>query len=179
MAVDPRLIGFSRSITTVASDTSDPSEERTMQLAELLTIDVEVEPILDLGDVGTGVRRLIPFTRGTFRGRDGLGGTLAPGGSDWQFVRPDGVIEIDAHYVLQTDDGALIEVRSTGLRHAPVEVLDRIAAGDPVDPSEYYFRTHVRLSTADPALSWMNDLVAVSSGERRQSAVRITVYEVT
>src|SRR4029077_3329297 len=92
-----------------------------MNLAELLTIDVEVEPILDLGNVGTGVRRLIPFTRGTFRGHDGLAGTLAPGGSDWQLVRPDGVIEIDAHYVLQTDDGALIEVRSTGLRNAPAE----------------------------------------------------------
>src|SRR4029079_11590188 len=105
--------------------------------------------------------------------------TCAPGGADWQLARPDGVIESDAHYALQTDDGALIEVRSTGLRHAPVEVLDRIAAGDPGAASEYYLRTHVPLSTADPALSWMNDLVAVSSGERRQSAVRITVYELT
>ncbi len=150
-----------------------------MNLEELLTIDVEVEPILDLGDVGTGVRRLIPFTRGTFRGRDGLQGTLAPGGSDWQLVRPDGTIEIDAHYVLQTDEGALIEVRSTGVRRASAAVLDRITAGEPVDPSEYYFRTHVRLSTADPALRWMNDMIAVSSGERRKSAVRIDVFELT
>lgn len=150
-----------------------------MNLAELLTIDVEVEPVLDLGDVGTGVRRLIPFTSGSFRGRDGLHGTLAPGGSDWQLVRPDGVIEIDAHYVLQTDEGARIEVRSTGLRHASAEVLDRIAAGEPVDPGEYYFRTHIRLSTSEPALGWMNDLLAVSSGERRQSTVRINVFELT
>lgn len=150
-----------------------------MELAELLTIDVEVEPILDLGDVGVGVRRLIPFTRGTFRGRDGLAGTLAPGGADWQLVRYDGTIEIDAHYVLQTDGNALIEVRSTGLRHAPADVLERIAAGEPVDPGEYYFRTHIRLSTADPALGWMNDMIAVASGERRQSAVRIAVFELT
>jgi hypothetical protein len=150
-----------------------------MELAELLTIDVEVEPIVDLGDVRTGVRRLIPFTRGTFRGRDGLEGTLAPGGADWQLVRSDGTIEIDAHYVLQADGGALIEVRSTGLRRASADVLDRIAAGELVDPGEYYFRTHIRLSTADPALGWMNDMLAVSSGERRKSAVRITVFELT
>jgi hypothetical protein len=150
-----------------------------MELAELLTIEVEVEPILDLGDIRTGVRRLIPFTRGTFRGPDGLRGTVAPGGADWQLVRSDGTIEIDAHYVLRTDGGALIEVRSTGLRRAPAEVLDRIAAGEPVDPAEYYFRTHIRLWTADPELGWMNDLLAVSSGERRQSAVRITVFELT
>ena len=124
-----------------------------MNLVELLTIDVEVEPVLDLGDVRTGVRRLIPFTRGTFRGRDGLAGTLAPGGTDWQLVRSDGTFEIDAHYVLRTDGGALIEVRSIGIRRASAEVLDRIAAGEPVDPGEYYFRTHIRLATADPTLA--------------------------
>jgi hypothetical protein len=150
-----------------------------VNLEALMTIDVLVEPILDLGDVGTGVRRVIPFAGGSFSGRDGLAGTVAPGGSDWQLVRPDGVIEIDAHYVLQTDSGALIEVRSTGLRRAAPDVLDRIAAGEMVDPSEYYFRTHIRLSTADASLAWMNDMLAVASGERRRTRVHIAVSELT
>jgi hypothetical protein len=150
-----------------------------MELIELLSIDIDVAPIVELGDSGTGVRRLIPFLGGTFAGRDGLSGTVAPGGADWQFVRSDGVLEIDAHYVLETDGGALVEVRSTGIRRASPEVAARIGAGEPVDPSEYYFRTHVRLSTADPALAAMNDMIAVSAGERRRSAVRINVFEVT
>jgi len=170
----PVGIGDGHHVATSSMSTLPP-----MNLVELLTIDVEVEPVLDLGDVCTGVRRLIPFTRGTFRGRDGLAGTLAPGGTDWQLVRSDGTFEIDAHYVLRTDGGALIEVRSIGIRRASAEVLDRIAAGEPVDPGEYYFRTHIRLATADPTLAWMNDLLAVSSGERRQSAVRINVFELT
>ena len=87
-----------------------------MELIELLSIDIDVAPIVELGDSGTGMRRLIPFEGGTFAGRDGLRGTVAPGGADWQFVRSDGVLEIDAHYVLETDGGALIEVRSTGIR---------------------------------------------------------------
>ena len=55
-------------------------------------------------------------------------------------MRPDGVLEIDAHYLLRTDADEPIEVRSIGLRKASPEVAARIAAGEPVDPSEYYFR---------------------------------------
>ncbi len=150
-----------------------------MELMELLAIDIDVAPIVELGDPGTGVRRLIPFSGGTFTGHGGLTGTLAPGGADWQFGRADGVIEIDAHYVLQTEHGALIEVRSTGIRAAAPDVVARITAGEAVEPSEYYFRTHIRLSTADESLGWMNSLIAVSAGERRQSTVRITVFGLT
>ena len=45
-------------------------------------------------------------------------GILLEGGVDWQSVRPDGTLEIDAHYTLETDAGELIEVRSQGLRKA-------------------------------------------------------------
>ena len=143
-----------------------------------MAIDVSVQPIVALGDVPIGGRRVVVFNGGTFAGRDGLRGTIAPGGVDWQLVRPDGVVEIDAHYLLVTDDGESIEVRSTGLRKASAEVADRIARGDAVEASEYYFRTHVRLSTSAPRLAWMNDLIAVSTGERRRETVRIHVEEI-
>ena len=47
-----------------------------------------------------------------------------------------------------------------------------------MDPDEYYFRTHVRLTTSAPRLSFLNDLVAISTGRRDQSVVRIDVHEV-
>ncbi len=121
---------------------------------------------------------MIVFEGGTFEGRDGLRGTIAPGGVDWQIVRADGIIEIDAHYVLVTDDGEPIEVRSTGIRKATAAVADRLARGEEVAPSEYYFRTHVRLSTSASRLTFMNDILAVSTGERRRRSVRISVHEV-
>ena len=101
-----------------------------MELRPLLTIDVAVQPVVDLGDFPLGGRRVVVFDGGTFEGRDGLRGTIAPGGVDWQLARPDGVIEIDAHYLLVTDDGEPIEVRSTGLRKASAAVADRIARGE-------------------------------------------------
>jgi hypothetical protein len=147
---------------------------RLVELRELLAIQVTVEPIVDLG----GGRRFVPFTGGTFRGRDGLAGVVDAAGVDWQQARADGVLEIDAHYALHTDEGESIEVRSTGLRKASPEVLERMARGDTVAPDEYYFRTHIRLSTAAPRLSWLNDLIAVSTGARDRRVVHIHVHEV-
>ena len=149
-----------------------------MELLALMEIDVAVQPIIDFGDAPHGHRRLVVFDGGTFEGRDGLHGTVAPGGVDWQTVRPDGVVEIDAHYVLATDDGESIEVRSTGVRKASAAVAARLTRGEDVAPAEYYFRTHVRLLTSASRLAWMNDLIAVSTGERRQGSVRISVHEV-
>jgi hypothetical protein len=147
---------------------------RPLGLRELLSIEVRVLPPVDLG----GGRRYVPFDGGTFAGRDGLRGTLREGGVDWQSVRPDGTLEIDAHYALETDAGELIEVRSAGLRKATPGVTERLMRGDAVDPDEYYFRTHIRLATAVGRLSWMNDLLAVSTGRRDQALVTIDVHEV-
>jgi len=149
-----------------------------VELLPLMDIDVAVRPMVDLGDSPLGRRRLVVFDGGTFEGRDGLHGTIEPGGVDWQIVRADGVIEIDAHYVLATDDGESIEVRSTGIRKASAAVAERLVRGEEVEPSEYYFRTHVRLSTSARRLAWMNGLIAVSTGERRHGSVRISVHEV-
>ena len=147
---------------------------RAVELRELLAIAVKVRPIVDLG----GGRRYVPFDGGTFEGRDGLDGVVLDGGVDWQVERPDGVLEIDAHYALRTVEGEAIEVRSTGLRKASPDVVARIARGDDVAPDEYYFRTHIRLATGAPRLARLNDLIAVSTGRRERDVVHIDVHEV-
>jgi hypothetical protein len=147
---------------------------RPVELRELVLITIAVRPIVDLG----GGRRSVAFDGGTFEGRDGLAGAVLEGGVDWQRVRPDGVLEIDAHYTLQTETNEAIEVVSQGVRKASASVTARLTQGDQVDPSEYYFRTLVRLSTAAPRLNWLNDLIAVSTGERERDTVRIHVHEV-
>ena len=98
-----------------------------MELKELLRLKVTVAPPVSAGDTPGGELRVIPFTGGTFEG-DGVRGTILPGGTDWQVVRSDGVLEIRAHYLLETEEGERIEVISEGIRHAPPGVLDRIAA---------------------------------------------------
>jgi Protein of unknown function (DUF3237) len=147
---------------------------RPVGLRELMLISIDVRPIVDLG----AGRRYVGFDGGLFEGRDGMSGKVLEGGVDWQTVRPDGVLEIDAHYTLQTEAGEAIEVVSQGLRKASSSVTARLMQGDPVAPDEYYFRTLVRLSTAAPRLSRLNDLIGVSTGERERNTVRIHVHEV-
>ena len=88
-----------------------------------MTIDVLVQPVVDLAAFPLGGRRLVLFDGGTFPGRDGLHGTLAPGGADWQLVRRDGMIEIDAHYVLQTTTARRSRSARPGLRTARADVV--------------------------------------------------------
>ena len=149
-----------------------------MQLRPLLSIAIELEPAALLGPFPAGERRVVPFRSGTFAGPDGLQGTVAPGGVDWQTVRPDGTIEIRAHYLLVTDEGEPIEVTSEGLRVAGPDVAARLQAGEPVDPAEYYFRTAVRLATSSSRWRRLNDILCVGRGERGPLDVTIHVHEV-
>jgi hypothetical protein len=147
---------------------------RKIDLRELLAIEVDVRPAVELG----GGRRSVSFSGGRFSGRDGLEGRVLEGGVDWQRTRPDGVLEIDAHYVLVTASEEMIEVRSVGLRRAAPEIVERIMRGDDVDPASYYFRTHVRFQAFAARLAWLNDLIAVSTGQRQKDLVHIHVHEV-
>jgi len=148
-----------------------------MNLHEVMRIRVLVEPPVGTGPAPAGESRVIPFAGGRFEG-EGLSGRLAPGGSDWQRVWANGVLEIDARYMLVTDEGERIEVRSTGIRAAPSEVLARLAAGESVPRDEYYFRTFIRLGTGAARLAWMNERLFIGVGERRAKDVEITVYQV-
>jgi hypothetical protein len=149
-----------------------------MQLRPLLSIAIELDPVAVLGVFPAGDRRLVTFRSGTFDGRDGLAGVVAPGGVDWQVLRPDGAMEIRAHYLLRTHDDEPIEVESNGLRVADPAVAERLARGELVDPAEYYFRTHIRLHTSSARWQALNRIIAVSTGERRVDGVAIHVHEV-
>ena len=142
----------------------------------LFDISATLAPVVSLGPAQTGERRMIAITGGTVSGR--IDGAILEGGADWQTVRPDGLADIDARYLLRTHDGAVIEVWSRGLRHGPPEVMRKLIAGEPVDPSLYYFRTAMRFECAAPALQWLPRVLAVGIGERRPDAVIIKVFEV-
>jgi len=148
-----------------------------MQLTEVMRIDVAVEPPSTTGVTPLGETRVIAFEGGTFEGAE-LRGRLLPGGSDWQRVREDGVLEIRAHYMLETDEGERIEVISEGLRSGTPEVLARLAEGQEVPPGAYYFRTFIRLNTAADRLTHFNHRLYIGVGERRARDVRIVVFAV-
>jgi hypothetical protein len=142
----------------------------------IFRIHAELAEIRHFGRTPHGERRVVDITGGQVDGPR-LRGRVLPG-ADWQLVRPDGVTEIQARYGIETEAGARIVVTSEGLRHGPADVMQRLATGEAIDPSLYYFRTALRFETADSTLDWLNRILAVGHGARRARAVEIDVYEV-
>lgn len=146
-------------------------------LRHICDIDVSVGPIRDLGPTPHGRRRIIPILSGTVQG-ERLSGEVIPGGADWQYVRSDGILELEARYSIKTDDGAEIAVTNRGIRRAPPEVMDRLSRGEIVDPALVYFRTAPVFEAPSGPHAWLNASVFVGTAARFPDRVQIRVFEV-
>lgn len=146
-----------------------------LTVTRIAHVHVRLGPVRTLGPAPGGLRRIIPITGGRIDG-ERLRGEILPGGADWQLVHDDGTAVIDTRYCARTDDGALVYLATAGVRHGPRAVLDRLAAGEPVDPGEYYFRVTVRLEAGDPRYAWLNRTVFVATAARAAAAVSYDLY---
>ncbi len=152
-------------------------EQPGLQFVFEIRIDVTPGKLLELGAVAKGVKKIVPILGGQFEG-PGIKGTILPGGYDWQFVRPDGVAEMDARYVLKTDDGVLITVVNRCLRHGTPEAMQKIADGEFAGRAEYYFRTTPIFETASAKYDWLNRHIFIANGIRKPNEVLIQVWQV-
>ena len=129
---------------------------------------VTLGPATALGETPLGKRNILPITGGTFEG-PGIKGTIVPGGWDWQLTRADGRTEIEADYMIRTDDGVVINVINVGVLCPPRE-------GQPAAA-----RTQPRFEAPIGKYDWLNraafigtlDLASGASGP----AVRIRFYK--
>ncbi len=149
------------------------------KLEFVFEISVQVTPgkIQEVGETGKGIRRIVPITGGTFEGPN-IKGIIVAGGYDWQLLRSDHVSEIEARYILQTDDGALITIVNKGLRHGPAEVMKRIALGEAVNADEYYFRSIPVFETGAQQYHWLMKNIFIATGIRKPDKVLIQVWKI-
>ena len=147
-------------------------------LVHVCDLTIEAGEVRTLGSVRHGMRRIIPIDGGTVSGPR-IKGRIAGPGADWQTILSDDVADLDARYQIETDDGALIELVDRGVRRGPPDVLRRLAAGDAVEPADYYMRGAIRMETGDDRYRWVNGTLFVGTGARRPSGVVISVYEIT
>jgi len=154
------------------------STPRAPALVYMAEADCEVGPVVSLGGPARhGERRYVAIRGGAVAGPE-LEGRILEGGVDWQVLRADGVLDISAHYVIRTTDGALVEVQSDGLRHGPPEVIERLARGEPVGRDEYFFRTLMRLTTGHPAWLHLNKVMALAVGQRDRDRVQLEIWRI-
>jgi hypothetical protein len=142
----------------------------------VFTITVTIGSVTSAGDVGHGVRRIIPITGGDVRGD--ISGTVCAFGADFQIIRPNELIELDAKYAFETDDGAVVYVENKGIRFGPVELLQRLKRGEPVDPRLIYFRTVPKFETGSEKYRWLMQNLFIGSAARHADRVVIDVHQV-
>jgi hypothetical protein len=143
----------------------------------VFTITARVAGITSAGDIGTGERRIIPIIGGEVRGKD-LNGKILAFGADFQIVRPDFSIELEAKYALETDDGAVIYVENRGIRRGPIDLVQKLNRGEAVDPALIYFRTMPRFETGAAKYRWLMQSLFVASAARHADRVVIDVHQV-
>lgn len=129
---------------------------------------VTLAPDIRVGPTSLGGRNIIPITGGRFEG-PGIKGTIIPGGWDWQLIRQDGCLQIEADYMLKTDDGVVINVINKG-------VACRGADGKPVP-----LRTQPVFEAPLGKYEWLGKSAFVGTLEPVQEAgapaVRIRFYK--
>lgn len=142
-----------------------------------LTLTVDFAGMVMIGKTPAGLRRIAPVTGGSFAG-ERLSGTVLPGGNDWVINRADGVMVIDVRLTLKTDDGAMIYLSYQGRFLAEQEAMARFAKGALLDANEYSLAMTARFECGDEPYAWLNNVVAVGTGEQTATGPIYTIFEI-
>jgi hypothetical protein len=148
-----------------------------LQTRYVFSLLIRVGAPIIAGDLGYGIRRIIPILGGEVRG-EGIKGTIFPTGADFQTIRPNGLTELEAKYAFEMDDGAIVYIENTGIRSGSKELLDRIAKGETVDPASIYFRSVPKFETGAENYRWLMENLFVGVGARYPDRVEIDVHQV-
>jgi hypothetical protein len=143
----------------------------------VFTITARIADVTTAGEIGHGVRRIIPIVGGEVRGEK-VNGKVLPFGADFQIIRPNELIELEAKYAFETDDGAVVYVENKGMRFGPVDLLQKLKRGEPVDPKLIYFRTVPKFETGAENYRWLMEHIFVAAAARHADRVVIDVHQV-
>jgi len=148
-----------------------------LQTRYVFTITAEIADVTTAGDIGHGVRRIIPIIGGEVKGEK-VNGKVLPFGADFQIIRPNELIDLEAKYAFETDDGAVIYVENKGIRFGPVDLLQKLKRGEVVDPKLIYFRTVPKFETGSEKYRWLMQHIFVACAARHADRVVIDVHMV-
>ncbi len=105
-----------------------------------------------------GGRGYVSVAGGTVEGPMLQGRVLPASGADWGLMRADGVMEINAHYMLEASDGSPIYIQNRGY-------LYRTPGSKEFQPT-YFAMTPTFDAPVGPH-DWLTRTVIVGKGERR------------
>lgn len=110
LAVLLPVMAFAQQPKSSAGVSKAPTPHLVFVFEEYVTLGQSIHP----GETPFGDRNIVPITGGVFSGSN-IRGKVMPGGWDWQLVTKTGCHSLDANYMIQTDDGAIINVINKGM----------------------------------------------------------------
>jgi uncharacterized protein DUF3237 len=149
-------------------------------LEHAFTISIELSRLYRVEPSALGdTRCAIHAASGTITGPKLSGRVVPMSGGDFPLVRPNGVIDFDARYLLEADDGAIIYMQNRGFRWAKTpEIAARMARNEPADPSEYYMRVSPKFDAPAGPHEWLTKHMFVGVAEKIPGANRIHYFQV-
>ena len=138
-----------------------------------------IDPDLHIGRGVDETLTFTPVTGGTVAGPR-LTGVVLPGGGDWAVER-SGTAQLEARYLIQADDGAVIDILNRGYYRASADVIARSDRGEdvPDDDPGIYFRTAPVFQTDAPQHRWLAEHVFVGVARDEGGQVCIRVFLLT
>ncbi|HWU09243.1 MAG TPA: DUF3237 domain-containing protein [Streptomyces sp.] len=122
-------------------------------------IRAEVSGTLHIGNGDGEVTEFTPITGGSVDGPR-LRGKVLPGGGDWSSARGE-VCELEARYLLQAEDGAVIDIVNRGYYRPKADTPDQFEGEVQVSEAGHYYRTSPAFRTDAPAHRWLTETVFV------------------
>ena len=157
--------------------TSDHPFAPQMEFA--FTVSINLTPPVWLKPSSMGaVRAGVWAADGTFEGPRIRGRVLPMSSGDFPLVRPNGVIDFDARYFLEADDGTPIYLQSRGYRWAEGEAAEKMARNEDVPHDQYYMRVSPKFDVPEGPHDWLARHVFIGVAEKVPRANRIHYFMV-
>jgi len=97
-----------------------------------------------------------------------LQGRVVPNsGGDWPQMWDSGLIDFEAHYMMEARDGTPIYIRNRGIAYSSPETLKAIEAGEKVSPDATYLRITPRFEVPAGPHEWLARTIFVGTAERQ------------
>lgn len=124
-------------------------------------------------------RGFVALQGGEIHGPRLTGRVVPHSGGDWPRMWSSGLIEFEAHYMLEAADGTPIYIHNRGIAYSSPEALALVEAGKMPDPDETYCRITPRFEAPAGAHEWLNRTIFVGTAERRGNSTFFDYYAVT
>jgi len=142
------------------------------------SIGITLRRAIQLAPSNTGQTRAAVYVdSGTVSGK--INGKVMPmSGADWALVRKDGVLDFDARYLLELDDGTVIYLQNRGFRWGSEAAMQAMREQKEVPHDQYYMRVTPRFEVPAGPHDWLNRYVFVGVAEKIPGANRIHYFQV-